>query len=331
MIGNGIIGNGIRRTFVLAGLKAKEKTTLKNYFCQYKKWKNYADSEGIVPLPTSSELVGEFLILSVERNSLQVIKQVMAGINYFHRLFGFEVPCGEFHGGLVNDYINKHTKKPCRNIEPILISHIEKVFNCFDFEKCSLYFLRSLGILIIGFFGFLRFGEMRNLLTSDICFEQDCVKICIRNSKTDKLRKGQYVRFDNGSFPAKFLVMYFRRFQFVVGNDEKNVLFMSMKKDSKGRALIHLKEKMSYNSFSRVLKQLFDMAGIPSKYFRLHSLRIGGASEASRLGVPDFKVGVNGRWQSDRSRILYQRDPAIGPDSVSRVLSDGFRSSRVFR
>ena len=197
--------------------------------------------------------------------------------------------------------------------------------NNFDFAKCSLYFLRSLGILIIGFFGFLRYGEMAQLRVTDITFDTDCVKIHIKKAKTDKRRKGQFVRFDNGSFPAKFLRMYYKRFGFDF-NDCNKYVFMSMKKDKVGRALVFLEQKMSYNSFSRVLSQLFEMCGVPNKFIRLHSLRIGGASEASRLGVPDFKVGLNGRWQSDRSRILYQRDPAVGPDSVSMVLSGGFHS-----
>ena len=55
---------------------------------------------------------------------------------------------------------------------------------------------------------------------------------------------------------------------------------------------------------------------------KIHSLRIGGATEASRLGVPDFRIGSNGRWQSYSARILYQQDGGVGKDSVSMALSN---------
>ena len=76
-----------------------------------------------------------------------------------------------------------------------------------------------------------------------------------------------------------------------------------------------------FNSCTRVLKLLYEKAGIDGKDLSSHSLRIGGATEASRLGVPDFKFGRNGRWASDSSWRLYERDPGVGRDSISIVLS----------
>ena len=79
--------------------------------------------------------------------------------------------------------------------------------------------------------------------------------------------------------------------------------------------------KLLYNSASRLFSEVLSKAGIEDQKFSFHSLRIGGASEASRLGVSDFRISATGRWRSDKSRLLYQRDPSLGNDSVSMVLS----------
>ena len=289
----------------------------------YKKWKEYAVLNGFIPIPGMQDEIGEYLISLVTSVSLPVIRQIIASINYFHKLFGFEGPCGRLLDGLVNDYILKFCSKPKVQREPILINHLERIFNLFCFKNCSLYFLRSLGILVLGFFGFLRFSDFCNLRLSDVLFKKDKIVIFIRKSKTDRFREGQSVSFDNGSFPAKFVSLYFKRFCFsdYVDSDDYFV-FMSMKR-KQGECLIYRDYPVSYSSCSRIVRQLFEKAGIPSKLIKVHSLRIGGATESSRLGVPDFLVGANGRWKSDSSRRLYQRDPGVGNHSVSMVLSRG--------
>lgn len=311
----------MRRNFVLAGLKSKEKSTLRAYFSNYKRWMVCAEGNSWKMLPACPEDVGEFLISLVDEFSLPVIKQTMAGINFFHRLFGFEGPCGTVLDGLVNDYVAKFSSKPNRVRDPILIAHLEKIFNMFCFSGCSLFYLRSLGVLILGFFGFLRFSDFCNLKISDVNFGKDKVEILIHNSKTDRKRVGQKVVFDLNSFPAKFLKLYFRRFKFEDYRGGDFYVFMSMRKDVKGNCLIFRDKRISYSSCSRIVKDLFEKAGVSSKFIKLHSLRIGGASEASRLGVPDFRIGLNGRWKSDSARRLYQRDEGIGEGSVSMVLS----------
>ena len=83
------------------------------------------------------------------------MRMVTAGINFFHRLFGFDPPSGVVLEGLVNDFVSKHSSKNKRAREPFLLVHLEKILDVFSFETCSLYFLRSLGIVVIGLSDFL--------------------------------------------------------------------------------------------------------------------------------------------------------------------------------
>ena len=282
----------------------------------------YASDHNLPILPGCKDDIGEFLISLVESQSLSSIRLVTAGINFFHRLFGFDPPCGVVLDGLVNDFVAKHSSKNKRAREPFLLAHLEKILNVFSFETCSLYFLRSLGIVVIGFFGFLRFSDFSNLTLDDVLFCKDKVVLLLRRSKTDRKKVGQQVIFDGDSFPAHFLKVYFQRFGFQAYKaKEEFFVFMSMRLNKLGQCLIFRDAKMSFNSCTRVLKLLYEKAGIDGKDLSSHSLRIGGATEASRLGVPDFKIGRNGRWASDSSRRLYQRDPGVGRESISMVLS----------
>ena len=314
-VGSGFLGNKVPRSLVQAGLKSKEKSTLRVYFSNFKKWREYAFLKGESCIPANEDKLAEFLIEKVNEFSLPSIRQITASVNFFHRLFGFNPPAGKFLDGLVNEYVLKFSKKPERKREPILVSHLEAVLNHFCLNRCSLYWLRSLGILITAFFGFLRYSDFCSLKFEDIAFKEEGVEIAIRKSKTDRFGLGQKNFFDQGSFPAKFLHVYFKRFDFKsYAGKISQYVFMSMKRNSCGNCMIFRNEKMSYSSCSRVVKQLFSEVGIPGKFIKLHSLRIGGATEASRLGVPDFKIGLNGRWKSDSSRRLYQRDPGLGRD-----------------
>ena len=55
-----------------------------------------------------------------------------AGINFFHRQFGCDPPCGVVLDGLVNDYVAKHSSKNQRAREPFLLVPLEKILDVFS-------------------------------------------------------------------------------------------------------------------------------------------------------------------------------------------------------
>ena len=308
---------------MIAAVLSKERSSLKSYFCYYKKWRNYAEVKGLAALPADEIEFSMFLLEILDLYSWQVIKQIVAAVNFFHRAFGFSTPGNS--NPLVQEYVFKQSKKPVLRREPVLVSHLTKIFSCLNFEKCSLFYLRNVAIMIVGFFGFLRFSELQKLRFCDLNFMNDRIEIKIRRSKTDKGRVGQKVCFDFESFPGVFLHVYIRRFAFQSRKFD-NFVFMSMRKgNEKSNMIVNHSIQMSYKAFRRALDSLFVLAGIPNGNIMMHSLRIGGASAASELGVPDFKIDANGRWVPDRARKLYQRPEVTGEKSISMMLSAPFR------
>jgi len=313
--------NGTVKTKLMqAALLSKEISTLKSYFCHFGKWKHFALENGFKVIPADKEIFSLFLVENVSL-SYGSLKICVAAVSFFHKVFNFPCPVGS--NSMINGYVEKFSRKPKVVRNPLLVEHMEAVFNYFDFEKCSLYHLRTIGFMVLGFFGFLRFSDFVNLRVCDLIFDQAKLVIKISKSKTDKGGFGQQVVFDLSSFPAKFVDIFFRRFRlFEYSRDF--YLFMAMRKHGKDKLMLFRDTKCSYNAASTAFKTVLGLVGVSDPTLKLHSLRIGGATEASRLGVPDFKISRNGRWKSDSSRTLYQRDPGIGVDSISMVLSREF-------
>ena len=305
-----------------AALKSKESSTLKTYVYHFFKWKNYAFDKGLGILPAKKEDFSEFIIDMTGVLSFPTIKNCSAAVQFFHKVFGFSTFSLDSCESLIKDYVQKFSRKPCKVRDPFLLIHLAKIVDLYDFEKCSLYDLRSLGVIIVAFFGFLRYSDLSVLRVQDVIFSNVKVELIIRRSKTDKSRLGQKVIFDSESFPAKFLQTYFRRFRFS-SFDPSCFVFMTVHVKS-DKVVFYRSRKLLYNSASRIFSEAISKAEIEDGNFSFHSLRIGGASEASRLGVSDFRISATGRWRSDKSRLLYQRDPSLGNDSVSMVLSREF-------
>ncbi|KAM4651127.1 uncharacterized protein O3C94_013674 [Discoglossus pictus] len=59
---------------------------------------------------------------------------------------------------------------------------------------------------------------------------------------------------------------------------------------------------LSRYQFERMLKVALHSLGIKGSDFGTHSFRIGAATEAARLGLPDAAVKRIGRWESERFR-----------------------------
>jgi len=80
-------------------------------------------------------------------------------------------------------------------------------------------------------------------------------------------------------------------------------LFPEMKND-----ILYPKNRMSYAEARKVVLSLCKNSGIDTKKLGTHSLRIGGCTEASKMGVPDYVLDAHGRWVlNSRARAGYQR------------------------
>ena len=96
--------------------------------------------------------------------------------------------------------------------------------------------------------------------------------------------------------------------------------YLSLRGQSPGPLfLLSSGQPLSRTLLTHWLKDIFAAAGIQGP-FSSHSFRIGAATVAARMGVPDHLIQAVGRWNSDAYK-LYIRTPAEALVEVTSLLS----------
>ncbi|XP_006815058.1 uncharacterized protein LOC102801440, partial [Saccoglossus kowalevskii] len=167
---------------------------------------------------------------------------------------------------------------------------------------------------LLAFFGFLRCSEFActtnsfnpnlNLCVRDVKVVTrgehiDHLSINIRTSKTDQFRRG----FDLRLFPTNTsLCPVSTLYRFLTVRREMNA--------AQSEPLFLLPERIPLNRrvFTTSLRSLLTRLRLEPQYFAGHSFRIGAATTAASVHLPDHLIQTLGRWSSDCYRI-YIRTP----------------------
>ena len=174
----------------------------------------------------------------------------------------------------------------------------------------------------LAYFGFLRsseftvpslsaFNPLIHLTVSDIAVDShempSCLQLNIKASKTDPFRKGccLYIGLGHPPLCALSAILDYLPQR----GQSPGPLFLLANCQPLSRALL-----------TRWLKDIFAAAGIQGSVSS-HSFRIGVATVATRMGVPDHLIQAMGRWNSDAYK-LYIRTPAESLAQVTSLLSD---------
>lgn len=174
----------------------------------------------------------------------------------------------------------------------------------------------------LGFFGFLRAGEMT--VPSDSCFDpavhlgykdiavdnpsDPCMmQVTIKQSKTDPFRKGIDIYIGKTSTdicPVTAMLKYL-----VVRGKKEGPLFIF--KDNRFLTRQRLVDE---------LRQALQKAGVDQSKYCGHSFRIGAATTAAARGIEDSVIKTLGRWKS-LAYLQYVRIPRQELAHYSRLLS----------
>jgi len=172
----------------------------------------------------------------------------------------------------------------------------------------------------LAFFGFLRsaeftvpsmtlFNDSTHLTVQNIAVDSlsnpSCLQVLIKASKTDPFRQGCTIVIGKGSSPlcaieALTIYLPFR------GN-KPGPLFLLEDGSPLTRAIL-----------TDRLRHILQVSGIPGNYSS-HSFRIGAATTAAKVGIPDHLIQVLGRWKSDAYKTYIQTSKST-VINVSRTL-----------
>ena len=148
----------------------------------------------------------------------------------------------------------------------------------------SLKDLRNLCFVMFGFLAFLRFDDFSQLKVCDVDIFGSHVSIVVPEGKADQTYKSQKVEIQLDSRCYDILRLYVKRCQFAkLGWQRSDIFFFPKFVADKPK----FQKKISYTECRISFNSLCDAVGVEKKGLGIHSLRIGGCSEASRMGVPD--------------------------------------------
>ncbi|KAM4694294.1 integrase/recombinase xerD homolog [Discoglossus pictus] len=153
----------------------------------------------------------------------------------------------------------------------------------------------------LAFFGAFRLGELVatskhgpcGMQVEDVWVEGDRVVLWLRRSKTDQAGHGKEImlrRVRTDCCPVDWVDR-----------------LLQLRPGLPGPLLIHLDGlALSCFQFSKVFKSCLSKLGLCEAEFGTLSFRIGAATEAAGLGLPDEVLKRIGRWQSSRFKLYIQ-------------------------
>ena len=211
--------------------------------------------------------------------------------------------------------------RPRLPITPAVLMKLHQVWNR---QPANWDHIMLWAACCLGFFGFLRSGEMtapedgkfdpgQHLSFSDIAVDSPSspktMSVRIKQSKTDPFRLGVTIflgRTDTVLCPVGALLSYL-----VMRGPGEGPLFRF--KD--GQALTR-------TGLVSALRKALAKAGLKPEMYAGHSFRIGAATTAAVCGVPVDTIKTLGRWKSQAYQ-LYVRLPQRQLAGISRTLASG--------
>ena len=266
------------KELVLASAADASRRGYASDFAQFSRW---CRGRGLIPLPASPETCCLYVAAISTELALSTIQRRLTSIGYAHRMAGFtENPAstenpllGTLMKGLRRVKGVAHVQK-----DPLLTSDIRQIVSA----RKDLLGIRNTALLLIGYAGGLRRGELVSLNHSDIGWHSDGIIVRIMKSKTDGVAKGRTIGIPFGTDETTCPVRCLKRWLDAAGISEADEpIFRAV--DRHGRVS---RDRLTPGSIARIVKAAARAAGMEARAANLagHSLRSGHVSQAALAG-----------------------------------------------
>lgn len=261
-------------------------------------------------LPFNTDDLKLFIAFSYSQQlTSTTVSTYLSALSYFHKLQNFADPTQSFLVKKCMQGYQKLTAKPDVRL-PITQTVLRKLVYALDFTvSCAFHRLMLKAMYLLAFHAFLRVGEFTStghnviLQYEDVSFQHSghqIVGVEIRFRQYKHSRTRQPVLFipccnDNiGQCPVHTLDQFF-----TIRKPESGALFSFMDNTPVSRSF-----------FTTQLRASAQFAGLPHSNIKGHSFRIGAATTAASMGIPEEKIQLMGRWSSNAYK-KYIRIPVL--------------------
>lgn len=302
------------RTRAYAALSHAQNTR-KGYRSDWARFEAWCASRGVCAMPAAPTTVALYLTdRAVEGRKVSTLQRSLAAISKAHKTAGHPSPA-----------ITEPVQRVMRGIKRTHgVAQLQKApLSVEDLRRMCLALpettsgVRDRALLLLGFAGAFRRGELAALTVEDVELVVDGLRVTLRRSKTDQDGEGRIMAIPFGSDPATCPIRTFRRWLDVAGIVEGAVFravnrgghLVTRRKDGDGR--------LSARDVARVVKRAAKAAGLDSSNLAGHSLRAGLATSAAKSGKSERSIMAQTGHRSPMMVRRYIRDANLFAENAA--------------
>ncbi len=195
--------------YIKVGIE-KSPNTIRAYRADLDCYTSWCEQHRHDPFPASAEQVANYISDLSERYKVATIQRRLAMLSTFHELQDMESPTGSKLVRTTMDGIKRTLG---------IRQHQAPAFTIDDFQKVVLSLdesingqLRDKVVILLGFTGAFRRGELAALNIEDLFFDEEGILIDVLRSKTDQLGAGQTKAIFYASHPMLCPVRTLKRY-----------------------------------------------------------------------------------------------------------------------
>lgn len=276
---------------------------------QWRRYLNFCDDYNMEPVPATVDTTCLYVTYLSQSLAYSSICNYLSAVWSLHEFMGHKpLAKGSFLLSCTMKGAKRLLGDATLSADPLLPEHLGLMFGLLNFnDKRDLVFWCA---LCLSFRCLLRKCHFTSsphmLLRSHLKFTDYGILLSVVSSKTIQFHE-RTLEIPVVESPGSILcpVRWLRTYLSSRKVPQEGPLFLEYKS----------KKPLSYEKFTKRLKDLVREANIPGK-ITCHSLRRGGATYLSRLGLPLHDVKMYGDWKS-LSVLLYLAD-----DTETRLLKD---------
>lgn len=259
-------------------LNSKAANTLRAYRADWRKFTAWCDERQLVPLPAAAETVAMFAAELAGAEKASTLQRRMSAIAEAHRAAGFESPT---RAGIVQSVLAgaRRAHGSAQEGKAALLTQdiLAMVATCDE----DLAGLRDRALVLLGFAGAFRRGELVALQVEDLAFTSSGLVVTVRRSKTDQEGQGAKKGIPFGSSERSCPVHAVRKW-LEAARLSSGPVFRGVNRWGQVQAI-----SLSDRAVALIVKKLATAAGLNPKLYAGHSLRAGLATQAAMNGVEE--------------------------------------------
>lgn len=174
----------------------RRPSTRRVYKSKWGLFVGFCEERGTEPLPATEEVVAAYLAERAEEVSLSTIRQDVAAIRWMHERHGAEDPTDGAGCQRVLDGINQTSRSTPEKKRAVLTKHVRAMVETLPLEEPSpeagpaahgtyLRALRDRAIILVGYAGAFRRGELAQIEAEDVALNADGMEVHVPETKTE--------------------------------------------------------------------------------------------------------------------------------------------------